>query len=523
MKKLITLIILIFQYNLTVSQNLLINWGKGAGGLASDEPRDIVVDNYNNVIVIGDYTSSIITFGNVTLNNTGMSDVFVVKYNTNGDVLWAKNIGGVSNETAGGISIDKDNNIYITGEFNSTNLNVDGKIVTNVASSDIFVLKLNSIGTSKHFFSIGGNGNEYIRKGIIVDSNKNLFLTGSFQNELAFSTDTLSGNITMFVAKFDSNMVLKWASNNFNITCFCIGWDMNLDNSNNIIIVGSHAALPPNYFSNAMIIKLDSNGNTIWNTNYGFSNSFDEIYGLTIDDENNYYLSGMIQTAGNSKSLFLKYNFEGSLIWDKSYIGQTGSSRGSSIAMNNTDLYLSGYFADSIMFDNITLKSKGASDIFISKLDKSGNVVWANSIGGLSNDYNSHLIIDNQNKLLLTSSFASQNININNLIINNTGTNSTGVYSNDLFIVKFNSNLTGVNNNYNNYTNIKIYPNPANDFIIIEGLTTSENTTINIYDIQGKLILTKELVENGTIDLSELNKGVYVVKIGEMVQRIVKM
>jgi hypothetical protein len=80
---------------------------------------------------------------------------------------------------------------------------------------------------------------------------------------------------------------------------------------------------------------------------------------------------------------------------------------------------------------------------------------------------------------------------------------------------------TGINDIKN--SNIKIYPNPTNNIINIEGLTKSENTTIQIFEVQGKLVITKTINEKGTIDLSELNKGVYVIKIGEVAQRIVKM
>ena len=72
-------------------------------------------------------------------------------------------------------------------------------------------------------------------------------------------------------------------------------------------------------------------------------------------------------------------------------------------------------------------------------------------------------------------------------------------------------------------SNIKIYPNPTNNIINIEGLTKNENNTIQIFDVQGKLVITKTIAEKGTIDLSELNKGVYVIKIGEVAQRIVKI
>ena len=81
--------------------------------------------------------------------------------------------------------------------------------------------------------------------------------------------------------------------------------------------------------------------------------------------------------------------------------------------------------------------------------------------------------------------------------------------------------VTGINDIKN--SNIKIYPNPSNNIINIEGLNKNENNTIQIFDVQGKLVITKTITEKGAIDLSELNKGVYVIKIGELAQRIVKM
>ena len=70
---------------------------------------------------------------------------------------------------------------------------------------------------------------------------------------------------------------------------------------------------------------------------------------------------------------------------------------------------------------------------------------------------------------------------------------------------------------------VNLYPNPTNNIINIEGLNKNENNPIQVFDVQGKLVITKTISEKGKIDLSELNKGVYVIKIGEVAQRIVKM
>lgn len=81
--------------------------------------------------------------------------------------------------------------------------------------------------------------------------------------------------------------------------------------------------------------------------------------------------------------------------------------------------------------------------------------------------------------------------------------------------------LTGTNNIQ--VSTIKIYPNPAQNIVYIEDLSTTETTLVELYDVQGKLIFKKEIAENGNLDLSTLSKGIYLIKIAELVQRVVKM
>jgi hypothetical protein len=82
--------------------------------------------------------------------------------------------------------------------------------------------------------------------------------------------------------------------------------------------------------------------------------------------------------------------------------------------------------------------------------------------------------------------------------------------------------LTTSVDNYN-FEKIKIYPNPTNNFITIEGLINLPDAIVNLYDIQGKLLLSKEIIENGLIDLSEYSNSVYILKIGDKTFRVVKL
>ena len=122
MKKLLTILaaLIISASNVAQAQDCL--WAKSAGGNGSDSVYDICSDANENVFIIGKYSSSPITFGTSTLTNSGGRDIFIVKYNQEGTVLWARSIGGTEDEEGRSVSADASGNIYITGIFRSSTL-----------------------------------------------------------------------------------------------------------------------------------------------------------------------------------------------------------------------------------------------------------------------------------------------------------------------------------------------------------------------------------------------------------------
>jgi hypothetical protein len=79
----------------------------------------------------------------------------------------------------------------------------------------------------------------------------------------------------------------------------------------------------------------------------------------------------------------------------------------------------------------------------------------------------------------------------------------------------------GVNNSTIN--SIKIYPNPTHNRVYLDGFQMNKSQTIFVYDVQGNLMLSKEIVGSGIINLAGLANGIYVIKAGEVFQRITKM
>ncbi|MBI4646145.1 MAG: T9SS type A sorting domain-containing protein [Bacteroidia bacterium] len=127
-------------------------WAKSAGGSSNDYCESITTDVNNNVIVTGSFYSSTITFGTYTLTNasTDNSDIFIVKYDLSGNVLWAKSAGGGSSDDGSSITTDANNNVIVTGSFGSSTITFSSDTLTNAGNYDIFVAKLSSeVGISE--------------------------------------------------------------------------------------------------------------------------------------------------------------------------------------------------------------------------------------------------------------------------------------------------------------------------------------------------------------------------------------
>src|ERR1051325_9808761 len=96
-------------------------WARGAGGTNSENGQSIAADASGNVYVSGSFLSTSIVVGSYTLNNvSGVgTDIFLAKYDNNGNVLWAKSAGDTEDEKVSRIALDASGNVYVTGAFTS--------------------------------------------------------------------------------------------------------------------------------------------------------------------------------------------------------------------------------------------------------------------------------------------------------------------------------------------------------------------------------------------------------------------
>lgn len=498
MKKLYILTILLFISYMVNAQVPSWIWAKN--GLQNDEARgySIASDTSGNIYVTGDFWSVSITFDTITLNSKGDTDIFIVKYNSSGKVIWAKSAGGNGYDHSASIATDKNGNVYITGKFYSDTMNISGTVLINSNSNkntgDIFIAKYNSNGNLVWEKS-AGNKSYDLGKGITTDAKGNVYVTGSFYaSSINFGGVTLTGSSAssyIFILKLDSNGNTIWAksaggdnANEGNAIC--------VDINENVYITGDFKSTyltfgniilknitgnPPAPFS-FFITKYDRNGNVIWaknsKGNVNTTRNGDHISNAIVTDAiGNVYATGyfasnyiqfdndslfnFIRGGPGSKYLFVvKYNSLGNEEWARTddYTGTVDQEDGDIgygiCADGNNNIYVTGAFGWHLKFGNtatitnVNVNSK--HDIFLMKYDNKGSALWSKSVGTSTEDAAYGVCLDAKNKVYITGTYNGAKIKFDTTSLIN-----SGVY--DVFVAKSDEGTTTVwpgdaNHNY---------------------------------------------------------------------------
>ncbi len=186
-------------------------WAKRAGGTGYDNVKEICSDNSSDVYIVGDFDGTA-QFGTLAaVTSAGDRDVFVAKYNTNGDVQWIKRAGGIYQDLGWAIASDTTGNVYITGNYYGL-AHFDTISITNYfppsnpASTDIFLVKYNAAGEAQWAQTAGGSGDNDYGSGICVSPSNDVFITGYINGSVFFQTTNLqippSNGNDIYVAKF---------------------------------------------------------------------------------------------------------------------------------------------------------------------------------------------------------------------------------------------------------------------------------------------------------------------------------
>ncbi len=380
-------------------------WAKSAGGIWEEEAFGISTDADNNVLVTGHFTSTSFTIGNTTLTNvTGGNSMFVTKLDSSGNVLWAKQSVGTDTDRGVSVATDMHGNVLVTGYFESPGITFGTVVLTNASAySDIFIVKYNAAGSVLWAKREGGAQGES-GKDISCDTNGNIVVGGNFAGQSFSIGGNLLSNTgspttrDVFFAKYDSSGNVLWAKcaggiyNDFT-------WGIRTDATNNILLTGFFES-PSITFSgiplintcgtcvhdDIFIVKYNASGNFLWAKAAGGS-STDRSYSIGTDLNGNSYLSGALASpsiAFGSMVLtvppncpgpacdpmfIVKYDSNGDAVCAETFFSGGGWAYGNAICADHFgNAFISGSFqTNPYIIGNDTLSLSASATVFTAK------------------------------------------------------------------------------------------------------------------------------------------------------------
>jgi len=443
MNKILLLVSMLLGSIASQAQAPKFKWANGMGGTTNEAGNAIAVDNAGNVYTSGNFTGTIRldAFSN-PITSRGFNDVFFCKHDSAGNLLWARAIGGLSDDLVRGIAIDKDENVYITGNYNQTcDFDPTASVIVNLTSAgigDVFVAKYDQSGFLIWAKSFGSTGAD-LGFGIAVDTDGYIYSTGNFAGTVDFdpgagiSNINSGGSSDIYISKLDKDGNYEWAKS-IGGTEPDGGVGIGVDKEGNVFTGGSFQGTvdfdPGTPVSNITsfgngdicIVKLNSMGLFQWAKQIGGENN-DYLEHLTLDKWGNVFYTAnygngadfdpsaaTFNLTGSGKIVTSKLNNNGEFVWAKK-IGSVGNNERSKAVAADIfgSIYTVGEFGGTQDFNpsssTANLTSAGPSDVFISKLDSLGNFSWAINFGGKFANYGNGIAVSRNGSVHTTGYF----------------------------------------------------------------------------------------------------------------------
>lgn len=200
-----------------ISNDGVWQWAQTFGGVDGERDNRIAIDQANNVYVAGGYYGSK-NFGSSLANSEGGVDIFVTKYDSNGNFQYVRTTGSAYDDRANDITVDMNNDIYITGEFRDKVPFATDTINNNGGPNgrDIFVSRMDVNGNWLWATKAGSNFGDERGSGIITNNKHNIFVTGQFKGDANFGSSialnaSSPDSVQIFVAAIDTLGKWNWA------------------------------------------------------------------------------------------------------------------------------------------------------------------------------------------------------------------------------------------------------------------------------------------------------------------------
>lgn len=456
----LSFISLLFFFSVTYAQNW--EWYSHLTSLNKVQVNAVAYDKTNDALLTISVFQAETNIGTDVFTPVGRKDIIIVKYNNVGGTLWTRQIGSSNDEVPKDIIVDENGYIYVTGSFSDDADFGDGPLSASNLE-DAFLAKYNPDGTLAWAKNIGQGQNKQRGSGLAIDNSGNIYMVGFFQDSIYFGIDNVLydiGNTDNFIAKFNNSGVLLETIQIFGTDDGTKLNSISIANDGGTLISGfflgqltikTQTLTAQGGGEDIIFIKMDAINNLDWIRQAG-STGNDRGYHAQSDIAGNIYLIGYITgtanvdstgtgifdaqsiTSNGESDIFIaKYNTAGTLQW-KTNLGSTGVDIGYGLNIFENLLHFSGHFSETVVFKDDVITSADSTDVFFGVVDMDGNPIAAKSIqgsGGTGYDKGQGIAYDGQGNEYVVGYFKSTNLTIGLDILPNGG-------QTDGFVAKYN-------------------------------------------------------------------------------------
>ena len=363
-------------------------WIRQIGSANPDFAAAIATDHEANVFISGS------TSGDLDGQSRGSSDAFLAKFDAQGNQLWLKQLGAVSEDRAYGIATDPMGNVFISG---TTSGDLDGQ---SRGSSDAFLAKFDTRGNQLWLKQLGAARDDSAQA-IATDQQGNVFISGYTSGDLDGQS---KGSYDAFLAKFDAQGKQLWLKQ-LGAATEDSASDITTDLMGNVFISGSTSGDLDGQSkggSDAFLAKFDAQGNQLWLKQLGAARD-DSAQAIATDLFGNVFISGRTsgdldgQSKGGSDAFLVKFDAQGNQLWLKQ-LGSATEDQSFGIATDSMgNIFISGRTSG-----DLDGQSKGGSDAFLAKFDAQGNQLWLEQLGSARDDSAQAIATDQQGNVFIS-------------------------------------------------------------------------------------------------------------------------
>jgi len=454
------------NYVMKLTSSGEVDWVLTGGSEGNDTDSGICVDETGALYWVGGFWLNG-QYGELNLTSTKSSkSIFFIKYDTEGEIVWSKLIEGTNTKNSGPPTLDKEGNVYIAGSF-ADSLFVDQQVFVARAEEDSFVSKWNTDGQLIWLTHFGEEGLNRASE-VIINTNKEVIVGGSFKGIIAFPKDTITANTPDF---------------------------------------------------DVFVATLKENGQPLWLRKAGgvLEDSFSSI---TLDQTDNIYIVGQytgrlalneeieITTEGfNENGFLLTYNSSGQPLLATSIGGPTFET--CTDILLNEELFISGFFDQQLLVQDQQISGAGELSGYLLTLDTLSSV---NMLREFSSD---NLLLINQLANISSNNIAIGGTFKGNVLFQQQPFMSPEHFS--VFVGNYNVNQTTPTITIDPSFYFHIYPNPSSDLLHIQ--TSLPAYHIRLWNQQGQLVMQEASIP--FLKTAFLPDGIYFLELSSSTSPVV--